>query len=438
MRRFVALIGWVICVPVLAAPVALDGVRLSKDSERTRVVLDLSGSVRHRLFQLSVPTRVVVDLEGTSLADGAPESWSGLGAVDRVRTGARSDGVLRVVLDVAAPVQTSSFLLQPAGSTGHRLVIDLRRSSDSVAVVKTVTKLADGQRDVVIAIDAGHGGKDAGARGRRVLEKNITLEIARRLKRQIDAEPGMRAVLTRDRDEFVDLRQRINLARIHEADLFVSIHADAFRNTRARGSSVYVLSQRGASSEAARWLAERENAALLGGVSLDDKGEELASVLLDLSQNATMSASLDAADAVLAEIGSVNRLHSRKVNQAGFLVLKSPDIPSVLIETAFISNPSEASKLTNPNHQEKLAGAILSGVRSYFREYAPPGTMLAALNRARARNELVEHVITSGETLSEIAERYDVSLRSLRSANRLASDRIRIGQVLRIPLTTGT
>jgi N-acetylmuramoyl-L-alanine amidase len=289
-------------------------------------------------------------------------------------------------------------------------------------------------RDVVVAVDAGHGGEDPGATGSRfrTKEKMVTLEIARRLKRLIDAEPGMRAVLTRTGDYYIGLRKRMALARKHRADLFVSIHADAFRDKRVRGASVYVLSQRGASSEAARWLAEKENASdLVGGVSLDDKDDVLASVLLDLSQSATQHASLSAAAKVYGELGRVGKTHGRRVQQAGFMVLKSPDIPSMLVETGFISNPGEETNLRDPKYQERMARAIMKGVQRFFEASPPPQTLLA-----QRQKKALKHVIERGDTLSEIADRYRVSIASLRRENQIRSDNhIRIGQVLVIPGT---
>ena len=318
--------------------------------------------------------------------------------------------------------------MAPEGRYGHRLVIELEAGGRPTPVLR----VDDGmERDLVIAIDAGHGGEDPGAIGRGgTKEKDVVLAVARRLAAEIDAEPGMRAVLVRTGDYFLRHRDRMERARRHRADLFVSIHADAFKNRRARGSSVYVLSQKGATDEAARWLAARENAAdLVGGVSLDDKDDMLASVLLDLSQNASIGASLDVGDHVLKRLGHIGRLHKRTVQQAGFLVLKSPDIPSILVETAFISNPEEEQLLRSRTHQARISAAVLSGIREYFYANPPPGTWVAHNLHHRPR----EHVISRGDTLSGIATRYNVSLTALRRFNGLSGDRIRIGQVLRIP-----
>ncbi|MEW8498545.1 MAG: N-acetylmuramoyl-L-alanine amidase [Candidatus Thiodiazotropha taylori] len=296
--------------------------------------------------------------------------------------------------------------------------------------VKTAKKAnTNGHRDVVIAVDPGHGGEDPGARGRKgTYEKDVVLAIGRKLVKMLNQQKGMRAVLIRDGDYYLGLRKRIAKARAHQADLFVSIHADAFRDPKVRGSSVYTLSRSGASNEAARWLAERENSAdLVGGVSLEDKDDMLASVLLDLSQIGTLQASSEAASRVLTELKTLGKTHKRKVQQAGFVVLKSPDIPSMLVETAFISNPDEERRLRDPKHQNKVARALMKGIRDYFKYQPPPGTWLAANQRTR------KHVISSGDTLIAIANRYQISVKRLRHVNDLKNDTIRIGQVLQIP-----
>ncbi|MEM7466292.1 MAG: N-acetylmuramoyl-L-alanine amidase [Pseudomonadota bacterium] len=283
-------------------------------------------------------------------------------------------------------------------------------------------------RDVVVAIDAGHGGRDVGAIGPNgTYEKNIVLEISQELAREINRQPGMRAILTRKNDEYVALRERMRRARYQQADLFISIHADAFKDRRVHGSSVYVLSQHGASSEAARWLAENENAAdLVGGVHLHDKDDVVKSVLIDLSQTASIDASIDAADTVLSALKKVGKVHKRTVQHAGFMVLKSPDIPSLLVETAFISNPTEEKRLRSKTYQRKLAYAITSGVVNYFSENPPPETRFADNYRR-------QHKVTRGDTLSEIAERYAVSMESIKLANEMSRDRVRTGEILTIP-----
>jgi N-acetylmuramoyl-L-alanine amidase len=294
-------------------------------------------------------------------------------------------------MDLTAPAAPHSFIA-PQAEFGQRIVLDLvpgKAVTPTAPPVVKSTPLTNG-RDIVVAIDAGHGGTDPGAIGvNQTHEKDVTLAIARRLQQIINAEPGMRAVLTRDADHFMALRARIQRAREQQADMFVSVHADAYRDRSRIGSSVYVLSARGASDEAARWLAERENAAdLVGGVSLEDKDAVLASVLLDLSQSASMSASLDAAEKVLHELYSVGNIKRPSVQQAGFLVLKSPDIPSMLVETAFISNPDDEARLNDPLHQQRLAEAIHAGVRTYFYGNPPPGTRIAQLRQQNPSDQM--------------------------------------------------
>ena len=346
-----------------------------------------------------------------------------------IRSAEKGESDLRVVFDLKKNIEMRSFLLQPNRQYGHRLVIDLYDQNNQKEVSQVITQ-ADNKRskDVVIAIDAGHGGEDPGAMGPRgVREKDVTLQIAKNLANLINQEYGMKAVLIREGDYFLRLRSRIEKAREHKADLFVSIHADAFTDPRVKGSSVYILSNIGASSEAARWLAERENASdLVGGVSLDDKDNVLASVLLDLSQTASLEASIGVADRVLAGLKKLGKTHKKDVQSAGFAVLKSPDIPSILVETAYISNPEEEKKLKDAHYQTKLAKALLSGLKGYFSDYAPEGTLLASVANRK-------HIIARGDTLSGIAQRYRVSMNTLRDSNRLKSDTIRVGQVLSIP-----
>jgi N-acetylmuramoyl-L-alanine amidase len=297
--------------------------------------------------------------------------------------------------------------------------------------------LGAGRRKLVIAIDAGHGGKDPGALGQSGLqEKRVTLAVARELARQVDAEPGMRAVLIRDDDTFVPLERRFQKARAAQADLFISIHADAAPSTAASGASVFVLSTRGASSQAARWLADKENAAdLVGGVSLDDKDRSLSAVLLDLSQSATMRVSDDVAQQVLAALKSVGKAHKREVERANFVVLRSPDVPSMLVETGFITNPGEERKLDDPDYRRRLATAIVGGVRGYFARTPVPGTWFAA-NEVPAPAFASTYVVGRGDSLSGIAARHGVGLERLRAANNLRGDTVRVGEKLTIPAPT--
>lgn len=413
----------------LAHAAEVSGIRVWAAPDNTRVVLDLSGPVDHKLFTLTDPHRVVLDLSGVRVADRAEGLDATAGVVKRIRSGPRNGKDLRLVLDLSQQARPRSFLLKPNTEYGHRLVVDLggsTRAGASKPVVKAAKPaVAPRSRDLVVAIDAGHGGEDPGARGPRgTREKTVVLQIAKRLEKLLQREPGFRPVMIRDGDYFIPLRKRARKAHEQRADLFVSIHADAFRDRRARGSSVYVLSQRGASSEMARILAETENAAdLVGGVSLNDKDDLLKTVLLDLSQTASIEASMEVGENVLGQLRRLGKVHKRSVQQAGFVVLKSPDIPSILVETAFISNPGEERLLRDGKHQQKLAAAILKGIKAYFRNNPPPGTLMAQR----------QHVIKRGDTLSEIAQRYDVSLKQLRVANGLKGNSLRIGDVLKIP-----
>jgi N-acetylmuramoyl-L-alanine amidase len=454
-----------------AGQVGVDGARMWNGPEHTRVVVDVEGPVEHRIFALENPDRLVVDLIDARLRGNLTDPAADDLVISRLRSGIREGDDLRIVLDLKQPVRAKSFNLGPNDRYGHRLVIDLSpkdassmasskagatrpgpaEQAPSASAAATAAAISEGNahlsirgnrpanRDLVIAVDAGHGGKDPGAIGAAgTREKDITLSVARKLARRIDAHPGMRAVLVRDGDHYIRLRQRIDIARQHRADLFVSIHADAFKDPRVRGSSVFTLSSGGATSEAARWLAERENRAdLIGGVDLKQRDDLLASVLIEMSQNATIELSSVAAGKVLAKLQRLGEVHQQRIQQAGFAVLKSPDIPSMLVETAFISNPTEEKRLRDPRFQDQLAEAILDGIVEYFAEYPPPGTRFAevpaeALSKA-ATASVAQHQIKPGETLSEVARSYNVSLSSLRDVNGIEGDRIRTGQVLLIP-----
>jgi len=425
-----------------AGAVNFESVRLWAAPDNTRVVFDVSGPHTHKLFSLQNPERIVIDVPGGRVADTLKAEAVAGGLVKGVRVARNKPDTLRIVLDLQQRTRPRSFSLKPNGQYGHRLVIDLYQTGKaeapasapppkSAAAQPAVARAVPGSaRDLVIAIDAGHGGDDPGAIGRRgTREKDVVLAIARRLAVLVEKEPGMRPVLIREGDYYVGLRQRINKARQHKADLFISIHADGFKDHRAHGSSVYILSPRGASSEMGRWLEAKENASdLAGGVSLDDKDDLLAEVLLDLSQSATMEASFEVADNMLAELKRIGKTHKSTVQQAAFVVLKSPDIPSMLVETAFISNPAEENKLRDKRHQQDLANAMLKGVRDYFGAHPPPGTLLVAQ----------QYVVKTGDTLSHIAQRYQVSLSSLRGYNSLKTDILKVGDTLRIPPSQGS
>jgi len=380
-------------------------IRVSATESGTRVVLDLSAPVKHNAFLLDAPGRVVLDVSKSSLKAKLPAVE---GVVSAMRSGKLPHSGLRLVFEVSGPVTFETSAALPAGDAGHRLILDIAGKAAGTGAPKVVAVTpaapaapvairpahapSESGRDIVIAIDAGHGGVDPGASGKRgTREKDVVLAIAKALAARINAEPGMKAVLTRDGDYFISLRERNTRARRAKADLFVSIHADAIANPDVSGSSVYVLSERGASSEAARWLAESENAAdLKGGIKLDDKDATLANVLLDLSQTASISASMVAAENVLKSLDRVGEVRKPRVQQAGFVVLKSPDIPSLLVETAFISNREDERKLALPAHRAKLANAIFTGIEQYFQGNAPDGTRLAATRRSAGGSTTVE------------------------------------------------
>jgi N-acetylmuramoyl-L-alanine amidase len=414
----------------LVAQSLIKGARTWVSPDYTRVVFDISDQVDYHLFTLHSPERVVVDVKHANWSSSSARSLESKGFIKDLRS-AKKDNTLRLVLDADRKVKPKSFLLKPNKTYGHRLVVDLYpHDKGPVTAVKTVKSNSSGYRDVVIAIDAGHGGEDPGATGPKgTREKHITLAVAKKLAAKINQQKGMKAVLVRKGDYYIKLRQRISKARESRADLFVSLHADAFTNPKVKGSSVYILSERGASSEAAKWLANNENSAdeLMGGVELNDKDDLLKSVLLDLSQSATIEASAYLAQNALRELKQVGKVHRRHVERAGFAVLKSPDIPSVLIELAFISNPTEEKNMNSRAHQEKMAKAITAGLKRYLRKRPPDHTLFAARHKSKS------HTIQRGDTLSGLAQQYEISSSQLKDINGLKTDTLRIGQVLMIP-----
>jgi len=505
MRGYLNSLGGVLVV-ALASALAPGGVhaadvtaaRVWADASHTRLVFDLDGKPDYRIDRQN--DQVVVDLARGKLAAGyADPAAQGLyRGMSLDRQGER----LQLTAKMAAGSQVRSFVLAPTQGDHYRLVLDLlpgngagnavaapvaaakpttapaaapppavatvggRHGGKAVGMNRQITQqaaaLLDGQRKVVVCIDAGHGGKDPGSHGPDgTLEKNVTLAVARDLAAQINRQPGMQAILTRDGDYFIPLARRYQIAREHDADLFVSIHADAFTSGDARGSSVWVLSPRGKSSVAARMLADRENSSdLIGGVSLDNMNDGLAKVLLDMQQGWAVQASDVVAGNVLKALGQLGPTHRGYVERANFVVLRSPDVPSILVETAFISNPAEERKLRDPGHQKALAEAVMSGVKSYFESTPPPGTWFAAqaahgngteLASARASqpapttaladdtpasadaNVRDLHRVGEGESLRSIARQYGISVGALKSANHIDSNVVRTGTVLAIP-----
>lgn len=408
-------------------------VRLWRAPDHTRIVLDMSAPAEHRVLVLQNPDRIVLDVSDAELRAAIDDLSLDDTPISRIRSGVRDGSDLRVVFDMRASVTPRSFAIAANAQAGDRLVLDLHDETPEQREQPPASASVsdDDRRDIVIAIDAGHGGEDPGALGPgRLREKDVVLAIAKELAVLFERDRGFAPTLIRSGDYYVSLKGRRDLARERQADLFVSIHADAFNRKEANGASVYALSTRGATSTTASYLAQRENAAdLVGGVRLGDKDEMLAGVLADLSMTSTLDASLNMGGSVLGEMGNVARLHKRQVEQAAFVVLKSPDIPSILVETGFISNPGEARKLADAAYRRRMAQAIHRGVRSWFLSHPPPGTLLAYEKRRGGR----EYRIASGDTLSGIAARFNVSVSDLKSFNQLADNRILVGQTLKIP-----
>lgn len=379
-------------LPLTASAAELRDVRVWAGPDGTRVVFDLSGATAHSLFTLDGPERVVVDLNDTQRVRELAAQLEGKGLVKRVRSGAHNGTGLRVVLDLESRVKAKSFLLQPNESYGYRVVVDLATEAQAASAIAAAPALpalsapahpstarsgSAAVRPIVIAVDAGHGGEDPGARGRRgLLEKDVSLQLARRLARQIDKEPGFKAVLIRDGDYYVGLKDRSRKASAAGADLFISIHANSYKDPSVRGTAVYVLSPKGAKSEHAMMLENRENMSdLIGGAEIDESDDTTAAVLVDIFQTSAMEASHDAGGRLLDAMGRVNVLQRPRVQQAAFVVLKSAAFPSVLVETAFLSNAREERLLADPVYQENLARSMLDGIKGYFKAYRPSQQM---------------------------------------------------------------
>ena len=405
----------------LFAAVEVTGLRVWQAPDRTRLVFELSAPGPYEVFSLSDPARLVLDLPAAQLKMTLPTAGSMGPMLKAVRSGEPAVGVLRLVLDLGAPVAFRVFTVAAVGGHGDRVVVDLYpRDGDGL---DTKAPLTDSDKDYIVVIDAGHGGEDPGAMGYRGLrEKDVVLNIARRLARLIDEEPGMRSILTRTGDYYLRLRRRVDIARRAEASLFVSIHADAFRSRSARGPSVYSLSQSGATSEMAAYLAQRENAAdLAGGVSLSDRDEDLAEVMLDMQLDWKIEESRLLGTQLLSALATLGPLHSRHVEQAGFAVLKAPAIPSVLVEVGYVTHPSDSKRLQHLGHLERLAAALFRGILAYC--YKRPGCPLP-----QTMSKI--HVVKPGESLSGIAARYGSNVGAIKRRNGLQTDVIQVRQKL--------
>lgn len=454
---------FMVCATAFSAQ--LNKIEAIQQSGKTVLYITVQGAFTHKLFTLPQPNRVVLDLNNTILGMSVNTLKFNNSLIQGVRSGSPDHKNLRLVFDVRQNVHVRSL---PWNLNGHFNGLQLELSavgpspkvssvvghsrldtkqwntvvpaiSQSVRIKKPPVKIPNSPsnkylRDVVVVLDAGHGGKDPGAHGpNHSKEKHVVLAITLKLKQLIDRQPGMRAVLTRSGDYYVGLRQRLDIARKYNGDVFVSIHADAFNNPHSNGASVFALSQSGATSEAARWIAEKENYSELGGVNLgqlDDINGVVRSVLIDLSQTATINAGLQMGGRVLSQLNHFTNLHNNKVEQARFVVLKSPDTPSILVETGFISNPREERNLNNPNYQTRLSQAIFQGIKAYFWDNPPQGSRIEALTSNHF------HIVRKGEQLPTIASRYHVTTQAMQAMNGL-NDRLVLkpGQKLVIPST---
>tara|TARA_B100001093_G_scaffold150960_1_gene143700 strand:+ start:1473 stop:2816 length:1344 start_codon:yes stop_codon:yes gene_type:complete len=435
VARLLAMLLLMVAAPLIATEV--EGTRLWRAPDHTRLVLDLSAAVDYQTFVLSKPPRFVIDIADTQYRRSLAAQFNALDLTDapiaKIRSAKRNQSDLRVVLELTKSVQARVFTLPANQQVGERLVVDLYDDQSIEPAVKTVAQ-RQGRRDIIIALDPGHGGEDPGALGpKKIREKAVVLSIAKKMQAAFNRRAGYRAVLMRDGDYYIGLSKRREKARAAQADFFISIHADAFTDKRVSGASVYTLSDRGASSGIAKHLAQEENKTdLIGGVSLADQSPMVAGVLLDLSMNAKRDYSFKAGQAIVKRMGAVTSMHKKTVEHAAFAVLKTPDIPSVLVETGFISNPKEARRLASSKHQATLATAIVAGTVDFFNVYAPEGTLVHWYNNGGKR--LADnYTIQPGDTLSQLAQQFSVSLTDLRRYNGLNNDKIRVGQELKIP-----
>ena len=418
----------------------LRNVRMHEAPSSVRLVFDTSEKIDYKIFYLENPNRIVIDLKNTRPQPGL-NIGSLLSSTKRF-TGLRSatrGKAFRFVVETPRKTPFKVFSLKPVMPYGHRLVVDLETVKRKVVVA--MQEKIKGFRDIVVVLDPGHGGEDPGAIGpRNIQEKHVVLQIARRVKKKLDAKRGFSAVVLRDGDYYVPLIKRTEFAKKNRADCFISLHADAFKSSKVFGASVYMLSEKGASSESAKWLEDIEKKSdLIGGagelsilgtkgdVSLSNDVPFLAETLLDLSMNANRSKSDRLGRFVLDELKRITPLHKKTVEKAGFVVLKRPDVPSILVEAGFISNPKEAKRLTQLDHQERLSSAIAKGVEAYFKQDAPVGTLLNGIN------ETLRYKVVKGDTLSGIAVKFGITTKLLKSFNQLKSNRIKVGQSLIIP-----
>jgi|TARA_Y100000296_G_scaffold25882_1_gene30407 N-acetylmuramoyl-L-alanine amidase len=425
----------------------IDGVRIWPSPDNTRVVFDMKAAPEFTYFTLKNPLRLVIDLKNTSDSAKLSGVENSGNLIKKLRYSTpKNKSSARIVVELNRSTKPSLFAVTPNGSLGHRLVVDLPDSapktsatlsaSSSTGSVVIDDKSSARDRDIIVAIDAGHGGHDPGSVGPAgTYEKHITLSIAKKLESKINREPGMRAIMTRSGDYYISPNRRPEIAREKKADLLISIHADAFSQPQPRGGSVWVLSTRRADTELGRWLEKSErHSELLGGAAevINDKSSEryLTETILGLSMDHSMATSHDLGNKVVEELKQVTSLHKRKPQAASFAVLTAPDIPSILVEVGFISNPQEEKNLNWSKYRERLANAMFKATKRYFKQIPPDGTLWA---QEKANNRT--HKVRSGESLSLLAQRYNVKVSSIKAANDLSSDVVRVGQVLNIPRT---
>ncbi|MGF6205524.1 N-acetylmuramoyl-L-alanine amidase [Pseudomonas frederiksbergensis] len=381
------LLNWILASAAFALPFSVSATqirnaRLWRSDDKLRLVFDLSGPVQFKTFSLSAPERLIIDLSGANLSGDFSQLSLNNTVIRSIRSGHYGHGDTRIVLDLSEPVQLNSFLLPPQDGQGHRLVLDLKASVPLQIAAAPIIDKAHPKRDIIVVVDPGHGGKDPGAIGAKgEREKDVVLSIAQLLAKRLKREKGFDVKLVRNDDFFVPLRKRVEIARKHNADMFISVHADAAPRLTASGASVYCLSEGGATSATARFMAQRENGAdLLGATSLlnlKDKDPMLAGVILDMSMNATIAASLQLGSTVLGSLAGITTLHQKRVEQAGFAVLKSPDVPSILVETGFISNARDSQRLVTARHQQAVADGLFEGLQRYFQKNPPMNSYIA-------------------------------------------------------------
>ncbi|MFQ3208114.1 MAG: N-acetylmuramoyl-L-alanine amidase [Glaciecola sp.] len=408
---------------------SIDGVRVWPAPENTRIVFDLSGVPDYKYFSLNKPQRLVIDFKNSKNHVSFKNILKKDKRITRIRTSkSPTKGTTRLVLELANNYSLAVFPLAPAGQYGNRLVIDL---FDQEKITQRAHTPQNDQRDIIIAIDAGHGGEDPGSvGGKGTYEKRVTLAIAKKLATYINNEKGMKAVMVRDGDYYVSVGRRSEIARKSQVDFLVSIHADAFRTPQPSGASVWIVSHKRVESEMAKWLRNRSNNSELlgggGGVIKNTRDDNLAKTLADMNKEHSQGVSISMATSVIKQLKKITKMHKKFPQNGNFGVLKSSDIPSILVETGFISNHREEQNLNSSAHQRKLAKGIFKGIKNHFLSQPPMGSFYASIEER-------QHKITRGESLSVLAQRYSVSVRQLKLANNLTSNTVRIGQTLRIP-----